>query len=178
MAMPFTSGGSTWVTGSYDPDTGLLFLPTGNPFPDTDGADRLRVTTSIRTVSWHSTPRRASSRWHYQFTPQDLHDWDATEPLVLTDTEFLRQYRKLLLRKPERILLRPGPDHGRVAARRTLREEACLGQRHQQGWASGAAGGQSANYVGHEDLPRCSRSNELVLDRIQPVDEAVLCDGS
>ena len=35
-----TGGGSTWVTGSYDPDTGLLFWPTGNPFPDTDGDDR------------------------------------------------------------------------------------------------------------------------------------------
>ena len=33
-------GGSTWLTGSYDPETQLLYWPTGNPFPDTDGEDR------------------------------------------------------------------------------------------------------------------------------------------
>ena len=33
-------GGSTWLTGSYDPDTKVLYWPTGNPYPDTDGSDR------------------------------------------------------------------------------------------------------------------------------------------
>ena len=33
-------GGSTWLTGSYDPDLHLLYWPTGNPFPDTDGSER------------------------------------------------------------------------------------------------------------------------------------------
>jgi glucose dehydrogenase len=27
-------GGSTWLTGSYDPELRLLYWPTGNPFPD------------------------------------------------------------------------------------------------------------------------------------------------
>ena len=36
-------------------------------------------------------------RWHYQFTPHDLHDWDAAEPLVLVDTRFQGRVRKLLL---------------------------------------------------------------------------------
>ena len=35
--------------------------------------------------------------WHYQFTPHDLHDWDATEPLVLVDTDYGGRPRKLLL---------------------------------------------------------------------------------
>jgi glucose dehydrogenase len=25
-------------------------------------------------------------KWHYQFTPHDVWDWDAQEPLVLADT--------------------------------------------------------------------------------------------
>ena len=33
-------GGSTWLTGSYDPELRLLYWPTGNPFPDTDGSER------------------------------------------------------------------------------------------------------------------------------------------
>ncbi|MBZ5622367.1 MAG: c-type cytochrome [Acidobacteriia bacterium] len=33
-------GGSTWLTGSYDPDLRLLYWSIGNPFPDTDGSDR------------------------------------------------------------------------------------------------------------------------------------------
>src|SRR5207253_10671418 len=35
--------------------------------------------------------------WHYQFTPHDLHDWDATEPLLLVDTIYRGKHRKLLL---------------------------------------------------------------------------------
>ena len=36
-------------------------------------------------------------KWHYQFTPHDIHDWDATEPNVLVDTKFRGQDKKLLL---------------------------------------------------------------------------------
>jgi alcohol dehydrogenase (cytochrome c) len=36
-------------------------------------------------------------RWHYQFTPHDLHDWDATEPFLLVDAPFQGRERKLLL---------------------------------------------------------------------------------
>src|ERR1043165_962659 len=27
-------------------------------------------------------------KWYYQFTPHDLHDWDATEPRLLVDTDY------------------------------------------------------------------------------------------
>ena len=36
-------------------------------------------------------------KWHYQFTPHDVHDWDATEPNVLVNTKFRGLDRKLLL---------------------------------------------------------------------------------
>ncbi|MFN8942650.1 MAG: PQQ-binding-like beta-propeller repeat protein [Acidobacteriota bacterium] len=36
-------------------------------------------------------------RWHFQFTPHDLWDWDATEPLVLVDEVFAGKPRQLLL---------------------------------------------------------------------------------
>ena len=41
-------------------------------------------------------PDTGKLKWHYQFTPHDLHDWDATQNPVLVDTEFLGQVRKVL----------------------------------------------------------------------------------
>ena len=36
-------------------------------------------------------------KWYYQFTPHDVHDWDATEPNVVVDANYKGQPRKLLL---------------------------------------------------------------------------------
>ena len=33
-------GGATWLTGSYDAQTGTLYWTVGNPFPATDAAER------------------------------------------------------------------------------------------------------------------------------------------
>jgi alcohol dehydrogenase (cytochrome c) len=42
-------------------------------------------------------PRTGKLKWHYQFTPHDLHDWDATETPMLVDASFQGAPRKLLL---------------------------------------------------------------------------------
>jgi PQQ-dependent dehydrogenase (methanol/ethanol family) len=89
-------GGATWVTGSYDPETGILYWPTGNPFPDTDGDDRGGDNLYTNCVLALDA-RTGKLRWHYQFTPHDLHDWDATEPLLLVDAPWHGRDRKLLL---------------------------------------------------------------------------------
>ena len=89
-------GGSTWLTGSYDPDLHLLYWPTGNPFPDTDGSERKGdnlYTNCIVALD----PETGKLRWHFQFTPHDLHDWDAVQPAVLVDAQFQGRPRKLLL---------------------------------------------------------------------------------
>ena len=33
--------GATWMTGSYDPKLGLVYWGTGNPCPDSNGAERM-----------------------------------------------------------------------------------------------------------------------------------------
>lgn len=89
-------GGSTWLTGSYDPESRVLYWPTGNPFPDSDASDRKGdnlYTNCILALD----PETGRLKWHYQFTPADLHDWDATEPPVLVDASFSGRPRKLLL---------------------------------------------------------------------------------
>jgi alcohol dehydrogenase (cytochrome c) len=80
------------LTGTYDPETGLLYWPTGNPCPDYNGDERVGdnlYTDSVVALD----PATGKLRWHYQFTPHDVHDWDATEPPVLADLEG----RKLLV---------------------------------------------------------------------------------
>jgi PQQ-dependent dehydrogenase (methanol/ethanol family) len=89
-------GGSTWLTGSYDPESRVLYWPTGNPYPDTDGDDRKGdnlYTDCILALDIDA----GKLRWYFQFTPHDVHDWDATEPPVLVNARFHGRERKLLL---------------------------------------------------------------------------------
>ena len=93
---PVMGGGSTWLTGSYDPETDTLFWPTGNPYPDSADAERggdNLYTDSILALN----PANGALRWHYQFTPHDVSDRDATEPPVLVDAQYRGKPRKLLL---------------------------------------------------------------------------------
>jgi PQQ-dependent dehydrogenase (methanol/ethanol family) len=95
-AEPKLGGGPTWLTGSYDPGTDTLYWPTGNPFPDSNDRDRPGdnlYTNCILALD----PDTGKLKWHYQFTPHDVHDWDSTEPPVLVDTRYRGQDRKLLL---------------------------------------------------------------------------------
>ncbi len=89
-------GGATWLTGSYDAESDTLYWATGNPFPDSDdrerGGDNL-FTNCVLALN----PDTGKLKWHYQFSPHDVHDWDATEPNVLVDTRYRGQNRKLLL---------------------------------------------------------------------------------
>ena len=88
--------GATWLTGTYDPEAKLLYWPTGNPCPDYNGDERKGdnlYTSSVIALD----PESGKLRWHYQFTPHDLHDWDATETPVLVDANFRGQPRKLML---------------------------------------------------------------------------------
>jgi PQQ-dependent dehydrogenase (methanol/ethanol family) len=91
-----TGGGATWVTGSYDVETDTLYWTVGNPFPATDGDEREGINLYTNCVLALEA-KSGKLRWYYQFTPHDLHDWDATEPVVLVDTNYKGRDRKLLL---------------------------------------------------------------------------------
>lgn len=91
-----TGGGATWSTGSYDAETGTLYWAVGNPYPDTDPDERggrNLYTNSVIALD----ARTGKFKWHFQFTPYDTHDWDATQPLVLADANWNGKPRKLLL---------------------------------------------------------------------------------
>jgi alcohol dehydrogenase (cytochrome c) len=84
-------GANHWVTGSYDPELNLYYAGTGNPAPDFDGevrpGDNL-YTDSVVALDVDS----GAIRWHYQFTPHDLWDYDSTMEMIL----FERDGKKLL----------------------------------------------------------------------------------
>jgi alcohol dehydrogenase (cytochrome c) len=77
-------GAPTWVTGTYDPALDLLYWGTGNPGPDYNGDDRPGDnlhSNSLLAVE----PDTGKLRWHFQYTPHDLHDWDSNQVPVLID---------------------------------------------------------------------------------------------
>jgi alcohol dehydrogenase (cytochrome c) len=77
-------GGSTWITGTYDPELNLTYWGTGNPGPDMDGD--VRLGDNLYTCSLIALdPDTGKMKWHFQFTPHDTHDWDAVADPVLMD---------------------------------------------------------------------------------------------
>ena len=89
-------GGSIWVTGTYDPQQNLVFYGTGNPGPDyysnAREGDNL-YTTSVVALDADTGQRK----WHYQFTPHDVHDWDSTQVPVLGELPINGQTRKVVM---------------------------------------------------------------------------------
>ena len=91
-----TTGGMTWMTGTYDPDLNLLYWGTGNPTPVLNGKPRPGpnpYTCSIVALN----PDTGKLAWSFQPSPHDTHDWDAVETPVLVDAEFNGQPRKMLM---------------------------------------------------------------------------------
>ncbi|MBV8706300.1 MAG: acido-empty-quinoprotein group A, partial [Acidobacteriaceae bacterium] len=91
-----SSGGMTWMTGTYDPDLNLLYWGTGNPTPVLTGKPRPGdnlYTCSIVALN----PDTGKLQWAFQPSPHDTHDWDAVETPVLVDADFGGQPRKMLM---------------------------------------------------------------------------------
>jgi alcohol dehydrogenase (cytochrome c) len=74
-------GGSTWITGSYDPDTKTVFWGIGNPGPFNAAGrkgDNL-YTCSVLALD----PKTGDIKWHYQFSPNNPFDYDSVAEMVL-----------------------------------------------------------------------------------------------
>ncbi len=89
-------GGGTWMTGSFDPELNLIYWGTGNPNPDYYGEKREGdnlFTNSILAIEADT----GTLRWHYQFTPHDLHDWDSNHVPVLADLVLDGELRRVVM---------------------------------------------------------------------------------
>jgi alcohol dehydrogenase (cytochrome c) len=89
-------GAPIWVTGSYDPETNLTMWGTGNAGPDYNGDNRVGdnlYSSSVIAVDADS----GKLKWHYQFSPHDEFDWDATQVPILADVALNGSPRKVMM---------------------------------------------------------------------------------
>lgn len=78
-----TGGAATWLGGTYDPDTGLIFFGTGNPAPwnaHLRPGDNLYSTSTVAIDA-----NTGEIRWHFQYTPNDGWDYDGVNEFVAFD---------------------------------------------------------------------------------------------
>ena len=92
-----TGGGSTWLPGSYDPQLDTLYWAIANPAPVFDRLPRGDGDNLFTNSVVALDPETGRRKWHYQFTPNDGHDWDSAQALVLVDRVWRGENRKLLL---------------------------------------------------------------------------------
>lgn len=91
-----TGGAATWITGAYDADLNQVYWGTGNPGPDWNGDVRLGdnlYSDSVMALDGDT----GELQWHFQFTPHDVHDYDAIQVPILADIEFEGRERKVMM---------------------------------------------------------------------------------
>lgn len=89
-------GSPMWLTGSFDPDLNLLYWTVGNPAPQMDRSVRAGDNLFSDSVV-ALDPDTGERKWHYQFTPNDGHDWDANQDVILVDRMWRGRARRLML---------------------------------------------------------------------------------
>jgi alcohol dehydrogenase (cytochrome c) len=78
-----TGGGSTWVTGNYDPKTNLIFWGVGNGGPwmgDLRPGDNLYLSSTIAIDA-----ANGKIVGYQQYDPNESFDWDEVSPPLLID---------------------------------------------------------------------------------------------
>jgi alcohol dehydrogenase (cytochrome c) len=88
-----TGGGATWLGGTYDPETKLIFFGTGNPAPWnswTRPGDN-RWTASRLAIN----PENGEIVWGFQTTPHDGWDFDGVNEFIPFDAKLHGKERKL-----------------------------------------------------------------------------------
>jgi alcohol dehydrogenase (cytochrome c) len=89
-------GAPVWTHPAIDPELGLLYLPTGNASPDTDGSKRggdNLFSASIVALDLKTGKRK----WHFQEVHHDLWDYDGPSSPVLADITYQGRPRKILM---------------------------------------------------------------------------------
>jgi alcohol dehydrogenase (cytochrome c) len=89
-------GAPTWLSGTYDPDSNTLYWGTGNPNPDFFGDNRKGDNLYSGSLIALDADR-GTLKWHFQFTPHDVHDWDANQIPVLADLTLGGKPRKVVM---------------------------------------------------------------------------------
>jgi PQQ-dependent dehydrogenase (methanol/ethanol family) len=86
-----TGGASVWTHATLDPDLGLVYVNTGNPWPGNNrpGGDNLYSCSVVALDA-----KTGMYRWHFQLVHHDIWDFDVPTPLILFDQTYNGQPRK------------------------------------------------------------------------------------
>lgn len=91
-------GGSVWDGAVFDAENGLIIYGTGNGTPwnqlarDPKRGDNLYIASIIALNA-----ETGEYVWHYQATPADNWDYDATSPMMLVDANYGGEKRRVLV---------------------------------------------------------------------------------
>ena len=91
-----TGGAAVWATGVFDPELNLTYWGTGNPYPPWDGSTRAGDNLHSNSVVALDADT-GTLKWHYQFTPHDVQDWDSAQTPLLVDLPWQGKPRKAML---------------------------------------------------------------------------------
>ena len=98
----FGGGADVWNAISYDPETDTVFIGTGSGYPwnrrarSVDTGDNLFVASIVALDG-----KTGAYKWHYQVSPGDTWDHDATMDIELADLIIGGKRRKVLLQAPK-----------------------------------------------------------------------------
>jgi len=88
--------GATWMTGSYDTSTNVLYWGVGNPCPDYNGDNRQGANLYTSSVIALNASTGAL-QWYFQFTPHNVWDFDGAATPILVNANWQGQPRNLLM---------------------------------------------------------------------------------
>ena len=91
-------GGTVWNAMSYDPTLDLVYFGTGNGLPWSGTVRNPRANDNLFLASIVAVrPDTGEYVWHYQTTPGDIWDYDATQDLILADLTIDGTVRQVLM---------------------------------------------------------------------------------
>ena len=89
-------GAPVWTHPAIDPELGLVYVPTGNAWPDTDGSKR--GGDNLFSASLVALDLKTGQRkWHFQEVHHDLWDYDGPSAPVLAEVTYQGRPRKILM---------------------------------------------------------------------------------
>jgi quinohemoprotein ethanol dehydrogenase len=98
----FGGGGDVWNAIAYDAESDTVYIGTGSGYPwnrrvrSRDAGDNLFLASIVALEG-----KTGTYRWHYQTTPGDTWDFDATMDIQLADLTLDGKLRKVLMQAPK-----------------------------------------------------------------------------
>jgi alcohol dehydrogenase (cytochrome c) len=88
-------GGSTWITGSFDPELHTVYWGIGNPGPfnATERKGDNLYTNCVLALD----PKTGKIKWHFQFSPNDPFDYDSVAEMILADIKVNGKTTKVVM---------------------------------------------------------------------------------